>query len=300
MWDGTWNSLGDGLNGTVHALALDSSGKLYAAGEFTQAGSLYANHIAMWDGSQWNALGGGLNGSNYVLDLTFDGDGRLYAGGYFGYAGDQQVNGVAMWNGLEWSGLGSGMDDGVGALAVDENGYLYAGGDFKFAGAAQADNLARWDGFTWSPLGSGTDSHVRALDLVGNRLMVGGAFKKAGGIPSSCIGAYRIPPPESAPAPTLVNLAPAGTPAGGAGFWLTVNGTNFSSRSVVRWNESPLTTTYLSGNRLRAFVPADKIGTPGTATILVSTPAPNGGGSSTTSAFEILDGYRVFLPAVLH
>ena len=299
MWDGTWHTLGDGFNGPVRALALDSNGNLYAAGEFTHAGSLFVNHIARWDGSQWHALGSGLSGSNYVLALTFDGDGRLYAGGYFSHAGNKQVNGVAMWNGLEWSGLGNGMDKGVGALAVDANGYLYAGGDFKSAGAAQAEHIARWDGFTWSPLGSGTDSNVRALALVGNRLLVGGVFKKAGGIPASYLGAYTFPPPEGAPAPTLVNLAPAGTPAGGAGFWLTVDGTNFSSRSVVRWNGIPLTTTYLSGSRLRAFVPADKIGTPGTATILVSTPAPDGGGSSNTSAFGILDGYRVFLPAVL-
>ena len=259
---------------------------MYAAGEFTHAGGLFVNHIARWDGSQWHALGSGLSGSNYVLALTFDGDGRLYAGGYFGYAGDKQVNGVAMWNGLEWSALGGGMDDGVGALAVDANGYLYAGGDFQSAGATQADHIARWDGFTWSPLGSGTDSNVRALALVGNRLLVGGVFKKAGGIPSSYLGAYTFPPPEWAPAPALDNLSPAGIPAGGAGFWLTVDGTNFSSRSVVYWNGIPLTTTYLSGSRLRAFVPADKIGTPGTATILVSTPAPAGGGSSTTRAFR--------------
>ena len=81
MWDGTWHTLGDGFNGPVRALALDSNGNLYAAGEFTHAGSLFVNHIARWDGSQWHALGSGLSGSNYVLALTFDGDGRLYAGG---------------------------------------------------------------------------------------------------------------------------------------------------------------------------------------------------------------------------
>jgi trimeric autotransporter adhesin len=297
LWDGTWHTLGEGLNGTVHALALDALGNLYVAGEFTQAGGQYANRIARWDGSQWHALGGGLSGNVYAL--TFDGDGRLYAGGYFGYAGDKQANGVAVWNGLEWSALESGLDDGVGALAVDASGYLYAGGDFQSAGDAPAAHIARWDGFTWSPLGSGADSNVRALALAGNRLLVGGIFKKTGGIPSSYLGAYTFPPPAWAPAPTLANLFPAGIPAGGAGFWLEVNGTNFSSRSVVYWNGIPLTTTYLSGSRLRAFVPADKVGTPGTATILVSTPASNGGGSSLTKTFEILDGYRIYLPAVL-
>ena len=259
MWDGTWHTLGDGFNGPVRALALDSNGNLYAAGEFTHAGGLFVNHIAMWDGSQWHALGGGLSGSNHVLALTFDGDGRLYAGGYFGYAGDQQVNGVAMWNGLEWSGLGGGMDDGVGALAVDGNGYLYAGGDFLTPVRSQPI-ISPAGTVAWSAVGSGTDSNVRTLALDGNRLMVGGVFKKAGGIPCSHLGAYTFPLPESAPAPTLISLAPAGTPAGGTGFWLTVNGTNFSSRSEVLWDGNPLTTTYLSGSLLRAFVPADKTG----------------------------------------
>lgn len=299
MWDGTWHTLGDGFDGPVRALALDSAGNLYAAGEFSYAGNLFVNHIARWDGSRWQALGSGLSGSNYVLALTFDGDGRLYAGGYFGSAGGKQVNGVAMWNGLEWSGLGGGMDDGVGALAVDGDGYLYAGGDFLNAGTVPADHMARWDGFTWTPLGSGTDSNVRALALDGTRLMVGGVFKKAGGLPSSYLGAYTFPPPESAPAPNLTSLSPGSTPVGGAGFWLTVDGTHFSSRSVVRWNGSPLITTYLTGSQLRAFVPADKLAAPATVTIMVSTPAPAGGGSSLTKAFEILDGYRIFLPAVI-
>jgi hypothetical protein len=129
--------------------------------------------------------------------------------------------------------------------------------------------------------------------------MVGGVFKKTGGLPASYLGAYSFPPPAWAPAPTLTNLFPAGVPAGGTGFWLEVSGTNFSSRSLVRWNSIPLITTYLDGTRLRAFVPPDLIGTPGPAAILVSTPAPAGGGSSNTRDFEILDGYRIFLPAVI-
>ena len=129
--------------------------------------------------------------------------------------------------------------------------------------------------------------------------MVGGVFMKAGEIPSSYLGAYTFPPPASAPAPTLNSISPAGIPAGGAGFWLTVGGADFSSPSVVRWNGNPLTTTYVSGNQLRAFVPADKIVTPDLITILVSPPAPKGGGSSVTKTFEVLESYRIFLPAVL-
>ena len=67
----------------ARVLALDPDGNLYAGGEFYYAGSLYVNHIAMWDGSEWHALDGGLSCSNYIEALTFDSDNRLYAGGYF-------------------------------------------------------------------------------------------------------------------------------------------------------------------------------------------------------------------------
>jgi hypothetical protein len=300
MWDGTWHTLGEGLDGNVRVLALDPDGNLYAGGEFYYAGSLYVNHIAMWDGSEWHALDGGLSNSNYVEALTFDSDNRLYAGGYFNYAGSKLVNGVAMWNGYEWSALGSGMDDGVGALAIDSNGYLYAGGDFETAGDAGANHIARWDGFTWSALGSGTDSNVFELAIpTEDRLIAGGVFKIAGGKPSSYIGAYTFPPPVSVPVPQFTNSVPANVLKDGDDFWLMVNGSNFSSRSVVRWNGDMLVTTYISNSQLKALVTAERITVLGTAAVTVYTPAPLGGGSSNALSVEIVDGYYVFLPTVI-
>jgi hypothetical protein len=299
MWDGIWHPLGDGLDGNVRVLALDLNGNLYAGGEFNYAGSQFVNHIAMWDGSAWHALDTGVD-SAYVETFTFDDENRLYAGGYFAHAGGKLVNGVAMWNGYAWSALGSGMDDGVGALAVDTNGYLYSGGDFETAGSTTVHHLARWDGFTWSALGSGTDSNVFALAVpASDRLFAGGVFKKAGGKPSSYIGTYTFPPPVTAPAPLLTSLTPATAFEGGADFWLTVDGSNFSSRSIVRWDGDPLITTYINSSQLMAFVPAALITAPGTAAVTVYTPAPLGGGSSFSHGVEIVDGFTVFLPTVI-
>ncbi|MBU4224407.1 MAG: hypothetical protein KKC71_01120 [Chloroflexi bacterium] len=48
-WDGTsWSALGSGMDKDVHALAIGSSGNLYAGGEFTTAGGAPADHIARW------------------------------------------------------------------------------------------------------------------------------------------------------------------------------------------------------------------------------------------------------------
>jgi hypothetical protein len=225
-----------------------------------------------------------------------DADGRLYAGGYFQTAGGISAKYVAMWNGVAWSALGSGMDGAIAALAVDGSGFIYAGGEFTHAGGAPASHVARWDGFTWSGLGSGVNGNVRALAVNGSDLIAGGFFSLAGGKPSTNIGQYHLPLAQQAPAPTLTGLSPGSAVFGGPDFVLEVSGTNFSSRSVVRWKGTALTTTYVNGTKLRAIVPAAKIAAEGSAEITVFTPAVSGGGETGSEVFQILKLYAVFLP----
>jgi hypothetical protein len=67
-----------------------------------------------------------------------------------------------------------------------------------------------------------------------------------------------------------------------------VNGTGFVNTSVVNWNGSPRTTTYVSGNQLRAAIAASDVTTAGTAQVTVITPSINGsGGTSNALAFAI-------------
>ena len=84
----------------------------------------------------------------------------------------------------------------------------------------------------------------------------------------------------------LINqpLVPTSAAPGGPGFTLTVNGTGFSSSSVVRWNGATLVTTVVSNQKLTAQVPASKISKAGTATVTVMTP---GVPSSNTIFFPI-------------
>ena len=97
-WNGsTWSALGSGTDGTVYALAFDSSGYLYAGGSFTAAGSVAANYIARWNGSSWSTLGNGTNGSVFVIAV--DGLSGLYAGGDFYIAGGAAADNIARWNG---------------------------------------------------------------------------------------------------------------------------------------------------------------------------------------------------------
>lgn len=86
----------------------------------------------------------------------------------------------------------------------------------------------------------------------------------------------------------LINqpLVPGAVRPGASGFTLTVNGTGFVSGSTVHWNGSPLMTTFVSGSRLKASVPASNIAKAGTASVTVVNPA-SGGGSSNMVFFEI-------------
>src|SRR5437868_5971174 len=70
--------------------------------------------------------------------------------------------------------------------------------------------------------------------------------------------------------PTISSLNPTCATAGGPGFSLTVNGTNFVSGSTVNWNGTALTTTFGSSTQLTATVSASLIATAGTASITVA------------------------------
>jgi hypothetical protein len=86
--------------------------------------------------------------------------------------------------------------------------------------------------------------------------------------------------------PAISSLSPSSTTAGGAAFTLTVSGASFVSGSVVKWNGTSLTTTYVSGTQITAQVPAANIVNAGSANITVTSPTP-GGGTSGTSIFSI-------------
>ncbi|MEW6721532.1 MAG: polysaccharide deacetylase family protein [Thermodesulfobacteriota bacterium] len=87
--------------------------------------------------------------------------------------------------------------------------------------------------------------------------------------------------------PAVASLAPSYAHAGGSGLTLTIDGSNFVAGSVVRWNGSARTTTFVSSTRLQASIPASDLSAAGTAAVTVNTPPP-GGGTSNAIAFEIL------------
>jgi hypothetical protein len=69
---------------------------------------------------------------------------------------------------------------------------------------------------------------------------------------------------------TITSLSPSTVVAGASPFVLTVNGTNFTSSTNVIWDNTPLTTTYISSTVLQAQVPSSLVVNPTTITLVPS------------------------------
>lgn len=104
---------------------------------------------------------------------------------------------------------------------------------------------------------------------------------------ASCGGGTASDPSASGnPAPDATSLSQNSAPVGSAGFTLTITGSGFMSNSVVKWNGSARTTTFLSAAQLAISVSASDLSLAGVGQVSVSNPAP-GGGNSANLAFSI-------------
>jgi hypothetical protein len=216
-WDGAaWSSVGEpgefatGTFGPVNALVAFDDGtgpKLYAGGDFLNAGGVVATRIASWDGASWSGLQSPVNDAVLTLEVLDLGSGpALYAAGFFTLARGVPVNRIARWDGANWSALGGGIGGPgspyVSALTVFDGGsgpVLLAGGSFAEAGGAAARSLAKWDGTSWSEFeggvsgSAGTVLSLRVLDDGrGPTLFAGGDFTEAGNVEVRGIAARRV------------------------------------------------------------------------------------------------------------
>jgi hypothetical protein len=217
LWNGSgWATLsgpsGEGVDGTVHALAATCGGDapvLYVGGSFDTAGGVAAASVAAWDGAAWSALegpaGNGLDGYASALALYDPGLGpELFVGGDFTTAGGLPAAALARWDGSAWSAVPGFSDlalDQVGTLAVHDDG----SGPALYVTASRVDGvtiadfaLLRWDGSTWTVL---VDEPIADLwgpvaamtsfdDGTGPALWLGGPFRRMGGNAAAYVTRY--------------------------------------------------------------------------------------------------------------
>lgn len=86
--------------------------------------------------------------------------------------------------------------------------------------------------------------------------------------------------------PTIASITPSTTTAGIGELSISVSGTGYVSGSAVRWNGTPVATTFSTDTSLTAALPATDLADGGSAAITVFNPAP-GGGSSATTTFTV-------------
>lgn len=91
--------------------------------------------------------------------------------------------------------------------------------------------------------------------------------QQVSGSPQTVSVTYTITPQS----PVVSTLNPSSAQAGAPAFVLTVNGSQFASQSLVLWNGTALSTTYVSNSQLTAQVTAQDVATAGTANVQVAT-----------------------------
>jgi hypothetical protein len=92
---------------------------------------------------------------------------------------------------------------------------------------------------------------------------------------------------QNNPVPLIdLPLVPDAVPPGGPAFTLTLNGAGFVPTSVVNWNGSPRSTTFVKNTQIEAAITASDIATGATAYVTVVNPTP-GGGTSNVVFFSI-------------
>jgi len=197
-WDGaSWNPVAGGTFAGVSDLIV-YQGDLIASGVFTiNAVGGQARGIARLDTATqaWHTMEGGMNAGAGPSSLVVYGD-ELIAGGGFSKAGNTTLRGLARWIGAEqtWKKLAPGFDVTPGPFTT-YRGELIATGSFGSAGDTEARGIARLDGQAWHALGSGIadGAVVGVIDTLGvfdDRLIVGGSFNDAGGVPVHNIAAW--------------------------------------------------------------------------------------------------------------
>jgi uncharacterized delta-60 repeat protein len=141
--DSSFN-IGNGFNGGVYAVSIDSNEKIVVGGVFTSYSGSTQNRLVRLNtnGSKDTSFNIGTGFNNIVNTNTIDSNGKILVGGeYTEYSGSTQNRLIRLnSDGTKDTSfnVGAGFNDDVWALAVDSNGKILVGGNFtSYSGSAQ-------------------------------------------------------------------------------------------------------------------------------------------------------------------
>ena len=187
--DTSFNS-GDGFNGQVYTIVVQSDQKIIAAGAFAKynGSTLNANRIArlLPDGTKDNDFNTGSGADGVVESIVLQPDGKILLGGHFKTFNGQSFSGLVRLNAdgsIDSSfNIRTGFDKYVYAIALQSDQKIIVGGSFlTFDGISQKRIIRlNTDGSLDATFESGTGfskGDVRSILVQpDDRILVGGAF----------------------------------------------------------------------------------------------------------------------------
>ena len=175
----------------------------------------------------------------------------------------------------------------VAITSLDPNTKQALSGDFSLmviGSGFTANSKVRWNGTDRPTIfisATKLTAAINAADINSQGSANVTVFDPAAGGITSVAAVFTITPPN--PVPVIASLAPDNAIAGGAAFTLALNGSNFINSSVVRFNGTDRTTTFVSASQLTIQITATDIVNAGSAALSVFNPAPGGGISGTAN-----------------
>lgn len=243
-FDGTFN-VGSGVDGFVHAVAVQPNGQVVIGGEFTVVGGFLVTRIARLnsDGSLDTTFAVGLGADGTVNSIAIAPDGKIVIGGAFHTVNGVPREGVARLN-IDGS-VDTAFDTGTGAnapvlgVAVELDGHVLVAGAFTAFNGNPLRGIARLntDGGldpTFTP-GTGADAPVRSVGVVPRQLP-----------PSLATMTFDSLAPDSAPYATYTqnSLTLRGV-IGGTFF--AVSNPPFATGARINFANSPQELTFAGG-----------------------------------------------------
>lgn len=150
--DGTFNNSGTNLSSTVNSVAVQSDGKILAAGSFTSIGGVPRAGIARLnpDGSVETAFAPSIGAFQRILAMVLQSDGKILIGGAFGsplIIGSRRnisrLNADGSQDSFYPAGPPGGTDNAVTTIVRQADGKVLIGGDFSTVGGIPRAHLAR-------------------------------------------------------------------------------------------------------------------------------------------------------------
>ncbi len=292
-------------------VAVDSSGSAYVTGPTSSTNFPTANAIqAVLSGSndafvmKLNAVGSALVYSTYLggsgsdggSGIAVDPSGNAYMTGSTGSTNFPTANAFR-------SAYGGGVQDAFVAK-ISDNTQLSnpvpavsalsppsaAAGGAAFTLTVVGSNFisgatVQWNGSNRSTIfvsSTQLAASIAASDIATTGTAQVSVFNPGPGGGVSSPLSFSINAPGTNPVPILTSLSTPTPLVGGIGYQMTVNGSNFVSGSVVQWNGSSRSTTFISTTQLTATLTAADV-QGGTAQVTVFNPAPGGGVSNALS-----------------